>query len=200
MRLRRAACALLAFLALSAAPLRAEAGPGSRWFLEHLALDVAAVTSWRVAWADERNPGFNVLGGGGELHVGLEFDSGVGFLLGTRAVFGPNRSVVEGQPYGDVTGDALLLFRLTDWVRVAAGAAGGRLWMCCGNQPVPAQTDAVILGGLLRIGIDFYPRQSNVLKALSLWLRIDIDGHPGSSESLLPTTSLSMSGSFGFRL
>jgi len=65
---------------------------------------------------------------------------------------------------------------------------------------VPAQTDAVILGGLLRIGIDFYPRQSNVLKALSLWLRIDIDGHPGSSESLLPTTSLSMSGSFGFRL
>ncbi len=198
MRLRRAASALAILLVVLLSPLRAEAGPGSRWFLDHLALDVAAVTSWRVAWADERNPGFNMLGGGGELHFGLEFDSGIGFLLGTRAVFGPNRSVVEGQPYGDVTGDALLLFRVTDWVRVAAGVAGGRLWLCCGDAS-SSQTDAAIIGGLLRIGMDFYPRQSNLLKALSLWLRIDIDGHPGSTESLLPSTSLSMSGSFGFR-
>ncbi len=198
MRFRHAACVLAVLLLLLVSPRRAEAGPGSRWFLDHLALDVAAVTSWRVAWADERNPGFNMLGGGGELHFGLEFDSGIGFLLGTRAVFGPNRSVVEGQPYGDVTGDALLLFRVTDWVRVAAGAAGGRLWLCCGDSS-SGQTDAAIIGGLLRIGIDIYPRQSNILKALSLWLRIDIDGHPGSTESLLPSTSMSMSGSFGFR-
>ena len=196
----RAICGLLVALGLWLLPTQASAGPKSRWFLEHLALDVAGVTAWRVAWADERNPGFNMIGGGAELHFGLEFDSGVGFLLGTRAVFGPNRSVLEGQPYGDVTGDALLLFRLTDWVRIAAGASGGKLWLCCGNQPTTSQTDAAILGGLLRIGIDFYPRQSNVLKALSLWLRIDIDGHPGSSESLLPSTSMSMSGSFGFRL
>jgi hypothetical protein len=182
------------------APARVSAGPASNWFVEHLALDVAAVTAWRVAWADERNPGFNMIGGGGELYFGLEFDSGVGFLLGSRAVFGPNRSVVDGPLYGDVSGQALLLFRVTDWVRVAAGASGGRLWQCCGNQAGDARTDAAILGGLLRIGVDYYPRQSNVLKALSLWLRIDIDGHPGGSQSLLPSTSLSVAGSFGIRI
>ncbi|HMY57388.1 MAG TPA: hypothetical protein PK472_04000, partial [Pseudomonadota bacterium] len=68
MRRSRAAGALLLGLVLTAVPVRAETGPGSRWFLEHMALDVAAVTAWRVAWADERNPGFNMLGGGGELH------------------------------------------------------------------------------------------------------------------------------------
>ena len=200
MRQQQALATLILAVGLLVMPARASAGPASRWFLEHLALDVAAVTAWRVAWADERNPGFNMIGGGGELHFGLEFDSGVGFLLGTRAVFGPNRSVVEGQPYGDVTGQALLLFRVTDWVRVAAGASGGRLWQCCGSGVADPRTDAAILGGLLRIGIDFYPRQSNILKALSLWLRVDIDGHPGGSESLMPSTSLSVAGSFGIRI
>ncbi|MBL8632246.1 MAG: hypothetical protein JNM40_03415 [Myxococcales bacterium] len=191
---------LMLALAIWLLPAQASAGPRSRWFLEHLALDVAGVTAWRVAWADERNPGFNMIGGGAELHFGLEFDSGVGFLLGTRALFGPSSSVVEGQPFGDVTGQALLLFRVTDWVRVAAGASGGRLWACCGSDAVDPRASAAILGGLLRIGVDFYPRQSNALKAISLWLRIDIDGHPGQSESLLPSTSLSMAGSFGIRI
>jgi len=199
-RAQRALAAFLLAALLVLVPGRASAGPAGRWFLEHLALDVAAVTAWRVAWADERNPGFNMIGGGAELHFGLEFDSGIGFLMGTRAVFGPNRSTAEGQPYGDVTGQAMVLFRVTDWVRVAAGASGGRLWQCCGSEVVDPRTDAAILGGLLRIGVDYYPRQSNILKALSLWLRIDIDGHPGSSESLLPSTSLSVAGSFGIRL
>ena len=71
MRQQQALATLILAVGLLVMPARASAGPASRWFLEHLALDVAAVTAWRVAWADERNPGFNMIGGGGELHLSL---------------------------------------------------------------------------------------------------------------------------------
>lgn len=185
---------------LFCAPSKALGNPAGAWFLDHLALDVAAVTAWRVAWTDDRNPGFNMLGGGGELHLGMEFDSGFGFLLGTRAVFGPKRSTLGGDTHADVAGHALLLFRVTDWVRISAGPTAGRLWQVDTRSDAAAYADAPSIGGLLRFGIDVYPRQSNVLKAIAFWLRIQFDGHPGKSESTLPSTSLSMSGSLGIRL
>ncbi|HMU39707.1 MAG TPA: hypothetical protein PKE31_11925 [Pseudomonadota bacterium] len=178
----------------------ARGNPVQSWFVDHMALDLAAVTSWRVAWADERNPGFNMVAAGGELHVGLEFDNGVGFLMGTRAVFGPKTGLADGPTHADVSGNLLLLFRVTDWVRLSAGPTAGRLWQWNPSESDGSQPSAASIGGLLRLGLDFYPRQANVLKALTLWVRVEIDKHTGASDSALPSTSLAVSGSFGFRL
>lgn len=170
------------------------------WLAEHLALDASGVATWRVAWAEEKNPGFHFLGGGGEFNIGLEFDSGFGFLLGTRAVFGKNLGTSGGLLFADVTGQAIGHFRLNDWVRVGLGASVGRFFECCGSEP-REDTSSLLAGGFLRIGMDYLPRDSGLVRGLSLWLRIGVDGHPGSPvDSRLPATSMNIALSTGFRL
>ncbi len=192
------AAATAAWLGLSSG--RAVAAEPSNWLADHIAFDVAGVTGWRAAWADERNPGFQILGGGGEVNLGLEFDSGFGFLLGGRAQFGPVMGPGGGDLYADVTGHVTAQLRVADWVRLGLGASAGRLWHCCASEMDTPQTSTVLAGGFARVGFDWLSRNTN-LRALSFWLRLGIDGHPNNgSDSLLPTTSMNLSVSIGFRL
>lgn len=198
LRVRAGLGAVAMVLALSST--RAQAAEQRNWLADHIAFDIAALTGWRAAWADERNPGFQILGGGGEVNLGLEFDSGFGFLLGGRTVFGPVVSPGGGALYADTTGQVMAQLRVADWVRLALGASAGRLWRCCDSELDTPQTSTILAGGFARVGFDWLSRSTN-LRALSFWLRLGIDGHPNTgSDSLLPTTSLNLSVSLGFRL
>ena len=73
------------------------AAPPTSWLADHIAFDIAGITGWRAAWADERNPGYQILGGGGEVNLGLEFARGLGVLVGGRALFGPTLGAGGGQ-------------------------------------------------------------------------------------------------------
>lgn len=189
-------CALPALLVSGPAAAKSDA----QWLAEHLALDAGGTVGWRVAWAEQKNPGFHFLGGGGEFNIGLEFTSGFGFLLGTRAMFGKNLGPSGGDVFADVTGQVVGQFRLSDWVRIGLGANVGRFFPCCDGQEAP-DSSSLLAGGFLRIGFDYLPRNTNLLRGLSLWLRIGIDGHPGIPiDSRLPTTSMNIALSSGLRL
>ena len=184
----------------SIAPASAEE---TRGFLrDHLTLEAAAVGGWRSSWAEENNPGFHVAGGGGEINIGLELDNGFGVLIGTRALFGKhlgNEDQLSGA-YTDVVGQAIALLRVSDWVRIGLGADAGRLWRCCGADVETANTSSLLFGGFLRVGVDFLPRTS-LPRALSLWLRLGVDGHRADDVmTLLPTVSMNMAVGVGLRL
>jgi hypothetical protein len=204
-RLRRSRCLLvfcswLVLLLELLADTPASAAEPNRWLADHLALDGAAVASFRVALGDDRNPGFQTLGGGGELNLGLEFDSGFGFLLGGRALRLPNFAHGATDSFMEASGHLSAQFRLSDWVRMGLGASVGRFWRCCGDSESPLAS-SLLAGGFLRIGVDFLPRNANLFRALGLWLRIDLDGHPlADSRSVLPTMSMAMTLGLGFRL
>lgn len=178
----------------------ASAAEPNRWLADHLALDASAAASFRVALGDDRNPGFQTLGGGGELNLGLEFDSGFGFLLGGRALRLPNFAHGATDSFMEASGHLSAQFRLSDWVRMGLGASVGRFWRCCGDSESALAT-SLLAGGFLRIGVDFLPRNANLFRALGLWLRIDLDGHPlADSRSVLPTMSMAMTLGLGLRL
>lgn len=204
-RLRRSRCLLvfcswLVLLLELLVDTPAFAAEPNRWLADHLALDGAAVASFRVALGDDRNPGFQTLGGGGELNLGLEFDSGFGFLLGGRALRLPNFAHGATDSFTEASGHLSAQFRLSDWVRMGLGASVGRFWRCCGDSESPLAT-SLLAGGFLRIGVDFLPRNANLFRALGLWLRIDLDGHPqADSRSVLPTMSMAMTLGLGLRL
>jgi hypothetical protein len=182
------------------APGVATAAP-THWLADHIAFDISAITGWRAAWADERNPGFQILGGGGEVNLGLEFDSGIGFLVGGRALFGPTVGIGGGELYADVTGHLMAQLRVADWVRVGLGASVGRLWNCCDSSLDLPQTSTILAGGFARVGFDWLSPNANLVRALTFWLRLGIDGHPYTgSDSLLPSTSMNLTVSLGLRL
>lgn len=194
--------ALLALLLGVLMPGRpAQAVEAGRYVAEHLSFEVAGVGGWRGSWADERSPGFHITGGGGELNIGLEFDNGLGFLIGGRALFETHLgsdSQLAGL-YADVVGQVIGILRISDWVRVGLGANVGRLWPCCSLDATPTKA-ALLAGGFLRVGVDFLPRTS-LPRALSLWLRLGVDGHrPDDAMSLLPQVSMNLTVGIGMRL
>ena len=81
-------CAVVAGPVLLPAPALAARG---RWIKEHLALDAAAIVGWRAGWVDDQHPGFQAVGGGGEVNLGLDIDSGFSLLGGGRVWSGPFR-------------------------------------------------------------------------------------------------------------
>lgn len=179
----------------------AQAAEAGRFLAEHLAFEVAGVGAWRGSWADERSPGFHIAGGGGELNIGLEFDNGLGFLIGGRALFEAHLGADTQQDvtYTDVVGQVIGILRISDWVRVGLGANVGRLWPCCSLDGTPAQS-SLVAGGFLRVGVDFLPRTS-LPRALSLWLRLGIDGHrPDDVMTVHPDVSMSLAVGVGMRL
>jgi hypothetical protein len=178
----------------------AVAAESERFVAEHLAFEVAGVVAWRSAWADERNPGFQLAGGGPEVNIGLEFDNGLGVLLGGRALFSRHLGAdpaLEGT-FAEAVGQLIGILRISDWVRLGLGGEAGRLWQCCGSDS-PANA-ALLFGGFLRVGVDFLPR-TTLPRALSLWLRLGIDGHRlADSQSQLPSASMNLAVGLGLRL
>lgn len=176
------------------------AGVG-RFLADHAAFDIAGVGAWRAAWADDRSPGFHLAGGGAEINFGLEFENGLGVLIGGRSLFLSHlgRNDLLSGMYVDAGGQLMATLRVTDWVRVGLGGSAGRLWRCCGDAELP-ELSALLLGGFLRIGIDLLPRNA-LPRALGLWLRINIDGTlPGVPTTYLPQTSMNVAIGVGMRL
>lgn len=200
LRPRLGGWAVAILLLLASAPALA-APPASSWLADHIAFDIAGVTGWRAAWADERNPGFQILGGGGEVNLGLEFDSGLGVLVGSRVLFGSTLGAVGDELYADASGQLIGQLRVADWVRLGLGVSVGRLWRCCSSDLDLPQTSTLVAGGFARVGFDWLSRSTTLVRALSFWLRLGVDGHPNNgSDSLLPTTSMNLTISLGFRL
>lgn len=173
-----------------------------RWLLERLAVDLGVVGAWRTAWAAGPHLGFHVGGGGAELNLGLEFESGWAVLLGGRVMAGTTspESTGSGRSYLEATGQIGAQLRLLEWARLELGATLGPMYY--------GDASAVLLGGFLRMGVDWLPRSAPLLKALTLWFRLDMDGHldrssgdpAGAADPGLPGASLGLSLGLGLRL
>ena len=199
--------------ALFAAPRTARGvTPPKNWLRDHLSADLAAVVGWRSAWVNGPHSGFNLLGGGGELNLGLEFSGGYSVHAGARVLSGAasapsglGLSGADNLSFLEATGQLGGQIELTDWVRVELGASAGRIWRCCATPPAvvtPLTYDALSLvaGGYLRLGVDWLPREGLLIHALSLWLRLDVDGHPRDETDTLPSVSMALALSVGIRL
>ena len=70
-----------------------------------------------------------------------------------------------------------------------------------GGAPQDAQGLSLLAGGFLRCGVDWLPRQNaTLLRALSLWLRLDLTGHPLDESGALPRSSMALGLGLGLRL
>lgn len=173
-----------------------------RFVAQHLTFEAAAVGTWRTSWAEENNPGFHLAGGGGEINIGLELDSGLAVLIGGRALFYSHlgQSDQLNGTYIEAAGQAIIQLRISDWVRIGLGATTGELFRCCGDGVQTAATSVLLYGGFLRVGVDFLPRQS-LPRALSLWMRLGIEGQrPDAEMTLMPSVSMNMAVGLGIRL
>lgn len=199
-----AAFAVFAFVAL--APVGRAAAAPAQWIQDHLVLDASLVAGWRSGWQDVERSGFQALVGGGELNVGLGFSGGFyGILAGARVLAGTSPSADLGYPslpYLEATGQLGAQVRVAEWVRLQGGVSLGRAWRGLGEEGPSPAGDALLLvcGGFLRMGVDWWPRDAQFLRALSLWLRLDLDGHPAASVASFPSTTLALALGLGIRL
>lgn len=194
----RLLAALLCLLGLSAPAL---AKP-TRWIQDHLALDAAGAFGWRAGWNDELRGGFQALYGGGELTCGLEFGS-YAVIAGGR-VLGGTSNGADDPPAGrlsylEASGQLGGQLMLSEHIRVELGAMAGRIFLCCSAAADYGKL-ALLAGGFLRFGVDFLPRDAPLLRALRLWLRLDLASHPIDSTAILPRASMALSVSLGLHL
>jgi hypothetical protein len=199
-------------LALGPRPAAAAAPEtgAARWLLDHLAVDSAGIVGWRAGWVDAQHDGFLAIGGGGEVNLGLEFGGGYAVLAGGRAFTGVSSGADAGAgtlSYLEASGHIGAQVRIADWVRLGAGGSVGRIWRGAspgaGGGPGEGFQDGVSLlaGGFLRCGVDWLPRQNaTLLRALSLWLRLDLTGHPRDDGQTLPRSSMALGLGLGLRL
>ena len=122
-------CAAVVLCALSAAPRTALGATPPNWLRDHISADAAVVVGWRSAWINGPHSGFNLLGGGGEINLGLEFSGGYAVLAGARVLSGagssPSGQGLNGADrltFLEATGQIGGQLGLTDWVRVELGA------------------------------------------------------------------------------
>ena len=176
-----------------------------RWLVEHLITDVAVTGGWRASWADDARAGFLAQALGLEVALGLEFGDGYAVVGGARVLAGTSNTT-SGPEARAVSLEALghlgFQLRVTGLLRLGLGAETGllRRWPQL-NGTTGAAQDALLLGGYLRAGVDFLPRPNAVLlRALTLFLRLDIAGPVDDPSDTLPRTSLGLCLGLGFRL
>lgn len=126
--------------------------------------------AWRSGLSNEEvNPGFSVLGGGSELLLGLDMVPGLGVIVDGKVLAAPHR----GGTYLEGMGAVGLQLRVSDWVRLRAGAAAGRARLARNGEP----TDhANLVGGFFAVSIDLF-RLLHDRAATVISLRVDADGH-----------------------
>lgn len=180
-------------------------GRAARWLIDHLVVESAGILGWRAGWVGPQHTGFQAIGGGGEVNLGLEFGGGYAVIAGGRAFAGRSSSDAgeeSSEPYLEASGHLGAQVRIADWVRLGAGASLGRIWRGpAGGAAQDAQGLSLLAGGFLRCGVDWLPRQNaTLLRALSLWLRLDLTGHPLDESGALPRSSMALSLGLGLRL
>jgi hypothetical protein len=176
----------LALAIVLAATGTAHAGPAAHWVRDHALVEWTVGTAgWRSGIdPDSRQPGFDAVGGGGELLAGLEIGSGVGLIASGRVL----AATRGGDLYVEGLGGLGLHLRVNERVRLRFGAAGGRATL---------RDDAgVLVGGFAATSIDVVSFGGRL--ALALAARLDIDGLVGKS-TLLPDSSLALALGLGIR-
>jgi hypothetical protein len=152
---------------------------------------VLGVGGWRTGMSSsERNPGFSLLGGGSELVLGIDFVPGVGIIASGRVLAAPG---LDGVYVEGLAGLGIQL-RLSDWVRLRAGIAGGQARL---DRDAAATDYAILLGGFLVTSVDLF-RLTRGRGATEAMLRLDIDGHLLAGDTF-PRQSLALSAGAGFR-
>ncbi len=164
---------------LLAASRPAEAAPTTVMF------DAIATAGWRTSIdADDRAPGFQAVGGGGALFVGLAW-VGVGPAIGGRARAG----AVRGVTFVEAAGDLALQAQLGDRVRLRLGAEGGGAFL--------GPATAFYLGGFLE-GLFDVVQLGGGRTALVFSLRMDLDDYL-TDDGRFPSVSTEVGAGFGFR-
>ena len=151
---------------------------------------VLAEGGWRSGLSTEEvNPGFSVLGGGSELVLGLDVIPGFGVVVDGKVLAGRRR----GGTYLEGLGGIGLQLRVSDSVRLRAGAAAGRARLDRSGQPTDSAT---LVGGFFAASIDLF-RLLRDRAATIISFRVDADGHLDagqtfSRESLAVTLGLGL--------
>lgn len=173
----------LVVLALVLFSSLAQAEQRARWLREHALAEWAVGTGgWRTGiGVDVRAPGFEQVGGGGELTAGLEVTGGVGLFASGR--------VLAGGGYLEGLAGIGVQLRVSERVRLRAGPAVG--------QATLGGDRAVMVGGFAVGSIDLFPLGGGRI-ATALSLRVDVDSMIGA-RTLLPDSSLGLSAGLGLR-
>ncbi len=175
---------LLSLLALTL-PASAQAGRRAQWLHERFSVELQLVGGWRAAAVtNSRGSGFEVLGGGGELVLGL--DTPVPWL----GLFVSGRFV--GYGIKQYQGDAGLglLFHPRDRIHVHVGASCGVLHLV-DNKAVPAiNENAIPIGGFLGTTVELFRLGNRLSTAVSA--RFDVVDLLGAGAHL-PDTSITLS-------
>ena len=183
--------AVLLLAGLGASPARA-AERGRSYLLENGSFElVLAAGGWRSSISsDGANPGFSVLGGGGELVVGIDIVPGVGIIASGRVLAAPHLSGV----YLEGLGGLGVQVRLSEWVRLRLGIASGLLRLA---REGLATDSTILLGGFVAASVDLF-HLGRGRAAVETMLRLDVDGHL-VTEGIFPAESLALSVGLGFR-
>lgn len=174
------------------APSRTAKPPSRPWIIDHASIEwLLAQGGWRSGLSNkENNPGFSVLGAGGELLFGIDVFPGLSVIADGRVMAGPRL----GGAYLEGLGGVGLQLRVTDWVRIRGGAAAGQASLLRSNF---VTDHAVLVGGWIAASVDLF-RLLHDRAAAVISLRLDADGHvdPGATFS---QESIELTLAVGFR-
>ena len=168
--------------------LEAQAGPRLQWLQERFSVDLTLVGGWRAALiSNVRGGGFEVLGGGGELVVGLDITP-----LPWIGVFASGRLLGYGirQYEGDAGIGVLLHPRGRVHVRV--GACAGEIRIV--DERFGVDERAVPVGGFVGTTIELFHLGNRLSTAMSA--RFDVVDLLRASTNL-PDASLSLAVGLG---
>ena len=190
MSVRATALTLLALVATRAVA----AGPEARrpFLVDRGSVEVVIASGgWRSGFStEESNPGFSLLGGGGELVVGLDVVPGIGLVACGRVLAAPRLGGVYIEGLAGLGAQV----RLSESVRLRVGIASGQARLDRDTKPPDL---AVLLGGFVVASVDLF-RLGRGRAAAETTLRLDIDGHLAAG-STFPRESIALSLGAGFR-
>jgi len=182
----------LVLVVLGTRPARAAETKKRPFILDRGSVELLiAQGGWRSGLSpDELNPGFSVLGGGGEVVLGLDVVPGIGIIVSGKVLAGPRLDGVYVEGLGGLGAQ----LRLSDWVRVRLGIAAGQARL---DRDGLATDRAVLLGGFLAASVDLF-RLAHDRAAVEIALRLDVDGHLDAGRTF-PRESLSLALALGVR-
>jgi hypothetical protein len=190
--MRAAAATFFAFSLFAAlSPPAAADTHGTRWLKERVSLEwMVGAGAWRTAFSiDSRVPGFDTVMGGGELTLGLEFYGGLGVVLSGRFLGGQRSHASDSGRYLEGMGSIGLQLRISETVRLRAGAAAG--------QALTPDENATLVGGWIGASFDLFALGGGRL-SMALSVRLDADALL-DTKKILPDQTMGLALGIGIR-